>query len=96
MVRTGIIKRSSCKSNAVSRVSVRQHKLVRARGNREIARAAGVKDEGQVSKLLARLQTHGLLQNTGGHPAAGNAWRLTSRGEEHLHASSPATPGATR
>ena len=36
--------------------------------NREIAQAAGVKDEGQISKLLARLQSHSLL-NTGGHTA---------------------------
>jgi AcrR family transcriptional regulator len=58
--------------------------------NREIARAAEVNDEGQISKLLARLQTHGLLENTGGaSSAAGNAWRLTSRGEELLRASNP-------
>ena len=62
--------------------------------NREIAKVAGVKDEGQISKLLARLQGHGLLENTGGHPAAGNAWQLTPRGAELLSASRPATPGA--
>jgi DNA-binding IclR family transcriptional regulator len=62
--------------------------------NREIAHAAGVKDEGQVSKLLARLQTHGLLRNTGGHPAAGNAWQLTPRGEQILQTSHP--NGATK
>jgi AcrR family transcriptional regulator len=56
--------------------------------NREIAKAANVKDEGQISKLLARLQAHGLLENTGGtSPAAGNAWRLTPRGERILHSS---------
>jgi DNA-binding MarR family transcriptional regulator len=55
--------------------------------NREIAQAAGVKDEGQISKLLARLEGHGLLQNTGGHPAAGNAWQITRRGAELLQAS---------
>jgi AcrR family transcriptional regulator/DNA-binding MarR family transcriptional regulator len=57
--------------------------------NREIATAAGVKDKGQISKLLARLQTHGLLQNTGGYPAAGNSWQLTSHGEQILHTSRP-------
>jgi DNA-binding MarR family transcriptional regulator len=62
--------------------------------NRGIAKVAGVKDEGQISKLLARLEGHGLLENTGGHPAAGNAWQLTSRGEELLSASRPAAPGA--
>lgn len=63
--------------------------------NREIAHATAVKDEGQISKLLARLQAHGLLENTGGADrAAGNAWRLTPRGEQVLSASNPATPGA--
>ena len=62
--------------------------------NREIAKVAGVKDEGQISKLLARLEGHGLLENTGGHPAAGNAWQLTLRGAELLSASRPAMPGA--
>jgi AcrR family transcriptional regulator/DNA-binding MarR family transcriptional regulator len=57
--------------------------------NRDVAQAAAVKDEGQISKLLARLESHGLLQNSGGHPAAGNAWRLTSRGEQVLYASRP-------
>jgi hypothetical protein len=65
--------------------------------NLEIARAAGVKDQGQISKLLARLQTHGLLENTGGGcPTAGNAWQLTPRGEQILQASSPATQGVAR
>jgi DNA-binding MarR family transcriptional regulator len=65
--------------------------------NREIANVVGVKDDGQISKLLTRLQTHGLLENAGGgSPAAGNAWRLTPRGEELLCASSPAIAGAGR
>jgi AcrR family transcriptional regulator/DNA-binding MarR family transcriptional regulator len=56
-----------------------------APSNREIARVAAVKDQGQISKLLARLQAHGLLENAGGgYPAAGNAWRLTARGEMAL------------
>ena len=51
--------------------------------NREIARAAGVKDEGQISKLLRRLQDHGLFENTGGETAGvPNAWRLTPAGEQ--------------
>ncbi len=50
--------------------------------NREVARATGVKDEGQISKLLRRLENHGLLENTGGHPAAGNAWQLTPSGRQ--------------
>jgi AcrR family transcriptional regulator/DNA-binding MarR family transcriptional regulator len=57
--------------------------------NREIAHAAGVKDEGQISKLLRRLQAHGLLENAGGHTGPGNSWQLTLRGEELLSASRP-------
>jgi AcrR family transcriptional regulator/DNA-binding MarR family transcriptional regulator len=57
--------------------------------NREIAAAAGVKDEGQISKLLARLQAHGVLENTGGPPKGANAWRLTPRGEELVRAGAP-------
>jgi AcrR family transcriptional regulator/DNA-binding MarR family transcriptional regulator len=64
--------------------------------NREIATAAGVKDEGQISRLLARLQAHGLLENTGGVEKGANAWRLTRRGEELLNASRTTTPGAAR
>jgi AcrR family transcriptional regulator/DNA-binding MarR family transcriptional regulator len=62
--------------------------------NREIAAAAGVKDEGQISKLLARLESHDLLENTGGLTKGANAWRLTPRGQELLFASSPTTQGA--
>ena len=56
--------------------------------NRAIARAAGVKDEGQISKLLSRLEDHGLLENTGPVSAgAPKAWELTPRGEEILRTS---------
>jgi AcrR family transcriptional regulator/DNA-binding MarR family transcriptional regulator len=64
--------------------------------NRDIARVAGVKDEGQISKLLARLQTHGLLQNTGGHAANANAWQLTPHGKGLLNASRPAASKGMR
>ncbi len=52
--------------------------------NREIASAAGVKDEGQASKLLWRLQAHSLLANTAGDTPGANAWRLTPRGEQAM------------
>ncbi len=50
--------------------------------NREVADAAGVADQGQISKLLARLHNLGLIENTGGDHAKGepNAWHLTTRG----------------
>lgn len=59
--------------------------------NREIAEAAGVKDEGQISRLLARLERHGLLQNAGGPTKGGNAWRFTPRGEQIVNASRTTT-----
>jgi AcrR family transcriptional regulator len=51
--------------------------------NRRIGEAAEIGDQGQVSKLLARLRRLGLIEN-GGEGAATrgepNAWRLTPRG----------------
>jgi AcrR family transcriptional regulator/DNA-binding MarR family transcriptional regulator len=54
--------------------------------NREIADAAGVTDEGQTSKLLARLERHGVIENVGIGAARGepNAWLLTSSGRRAL------------
>jgi AcrR family transcriptional regulator len=51
--------------------------------NRTIGERADIYDQGQVSKLLARLQRLGLLQNMGEGHAKGeaNAWRLTPLGE---------------
>jgi AcrR family transcriptional regulator len=51
--------------------------------NREIGQAAGIADQGQISKLLSRLQRLGLAQNTGLGPGTGapNVWTLTDRGE---------------
>jgi AcrR family transcriptional regulator/DNA-binding MarR family transcriptional regulator len=52
--------------------------------NRRIADAAGVTDQGQISKLLARLEHLGLVANSGDGPAKGepNAWTLTAKGTE--------------
>jgi AcrR family transcriptional regulator/DNA-binding MarR family transcriptional regulator len=52
--------------------------------NREIADGAGIADQGQMSKLLARLQNLGLAENSGeGHiKGEPNAWRLTPKGWE--------------
>jgi AcrR family transcriptional regulator len=52
--------------------------------NREVSGYAGVTDQGQVSKLLARLERLGLLSNTGEGHAKGepNAWTLTTQGRE--------------
>ncbi|HEV3070528.1 MAG TPA: TetR family transcriptional regulator [Solirubrobacteraceae bacterium] len=50
--------------------------------NRKIASEAGISDQGQVSKLLARLEHLGLIYNRGIGPVKGapNAWQLTARG----------------
>jgi AcrR family transcriptional regulator/DNA-binding MarR family transcriptional regulator len=54
--------------------------------NREVAQAAGITDQAQVSRMLRRLQGHGLLANTSGATVGiSNAWHLTPRGEELLH-----------
>ena len=52
--------------------------------NRQVATAAGISDQGQISKLLARLQALGLVGNAGGDHTKGepNAWALTSRGRD--------------
>jgi AcrR family transcriptional regulator len=52
--------------------------------NREVAERAGIHDAGQVSKLLRRLESLGLLANSGEGHAKGepNAWGLTPRGEQ--------------
>jgi AcrR family transcriptional regulator len=52
--------------------------------NRMVAETAGVQDQGQMSKLLARLETLGLIVNGGLGQAKGesNAWSLTPKGEE--------------
>jgi AcrR family transcriptional regulator/DNA-binding MarR family transcriptional regulator len=51
--------------------------------NREVASQAGITDQGQVSKLLARLERLELLINSGeGHlKGEPNAWTLTAKGE---------------
>ncbi|HWX45041.1 MAG TPA: helix-turn-helix domain-containing protein [Solirubrobacteraceae bacterium] len=55
-----------------------------ASSNRQVATAAGISDQGQISKLLARLHALGLIENTGGDHAKGeaNAWTLTQRGDD--------------
>ncbi len=55
-----------------------------ATSNRMIAQAADITDQGQISKLLIRLQKHGLVSNLNprqGTPHGGpNAWTLTPDG----------------
>jgi AcrR family transcriptional regulator len=55
--------------------------------NRYIGATAGAPDQGQVSKLLGRLERSGLIENHGRGRASGeaNAWQLTPRGQA-IHA----------
>ena len=52
--------------------------------NLGVARHSQVNDQGQISKLLSRLERHGLVQNTGRGQARGapNEWRLTPAGQQ--------------
>ncbi len=52
--------------------------------NRAVGQSAGIGDQGQASKLLARLHKLGLIENQGGDPARGepNAWTLTTTGTQ--------------
>lgn len=55
--------------------------------NRAVADGSGTADEGQMSRLLRRLETAGLIENRReGHGSGeANAWRLTERGQA-IHA----------
>jgi AcrR family transcriptional regulator len=52
--------------------------------NRAVGACAGIPDQGQISKLLTRLHSLGLIDNTSAGSARGepNAWTLTARGWE--------------
>jgi AcrR family transcriptional regulator len=52
--------------------------------NHALADACGILDQGQISKLVARLERLGLVENRGeGHARGGaNAWFLTARGTQ--------------
>jgi AcrR family transcriptional regulator len=52
--------------------------------NRRVGAEAGVEDQGQISKLLSRLERLGLIENAGAGQVRGapNAWTLTDRGRE--------------
>jgi AcrR family transcriptional regulator len=52
--------------------------------NRQIADAAGINDQGQMSKLLSRLEGFKLVRNSGAGQPEGmsNAWTLTAKGDE--------------
>jgi AcrR family transcriptional regulator len=59
--------------------------------NREVAEGSGIADQGQISKLLARLEKLELVYNTGEGQLKGgsNAWHLTERGVQVERATRP-------
>ncbi|HEY8303851.1 MAG TPA: hypothetical protein VIG42_04590 [Solirubrobacteraceae bacterium] len=80
----------SGREHAGSRLTYRTVRVLRAiaelpaGSNREVAERAGVVDQGQISKILTRLEYQGLVVNRGGSgPARGtpNSWWLTESGE---------------
>ena len=74
--------------------TVRVLTVVRERpgaSNREVADGAGIADQGQISKLLSRLDGLGLIENLDRVQGKGapNEWRLTERGERVERATRP-------
>jgi hypothetical protein len=47
--------------------------------NRQIGERAGIRDQGQISKMLTRLARLGMTENN--ETGASNGWRLTAKGE---------------
>jgi AcrR family transcriptional regulator len=74
---------------SMKRLTYRTARVLRAIGdypgasNREVAERAGVVDQGQISKLLGRLEAQGLIEKIGEARTRGapNSWALTKRGE---------------
>jgi AcrR family transcriptional regulator len=64
--------------------------------NRTIGERAGIADQGQISKLLGRLERIALIANTGLGPGQGapNAWTLTEKGERIAQSISANTEGS--
>jgi AcrR family transcriptional regulator len=65
--------------------------------NRQVGEAADISDQGQISKLLGRLERLGLIHNRGLAPGKGapNEWALTVRGaqvEQLMHADGDRRP----
>jgi AcrR family transcriptional regulator len=63
--------------------------------NRTVGNCAGITDQGQISKLLSRLQRMGLVSNTGLRSGQGapNAWSLTVKGQQVAHSIDAHTEG---
>jgi AcrR family transcriptional regulator len=66
--------------------------------NRAVAEYAGISDQGQISKLLARLERLALTTNSGSGHAKGepNAWKLTPLGQQIAQSIQIHTPNQRR
>jgi AcrR family transcriptional regulator/DNA-binding MarR family transcriptional regulator len=66
--------------------------------NRTVAEESGIKDQGQVSKLLSRLERLALIENRGlgRDRGSSNAWHLTARGFDLLRAAGVHQPIRSR
>lgn len=96
------------RDGAGMRVTYRTARVLRAIGerpgasNREVADQAGIVDQGQISRLLSRLESLGLVANKGvglgGSATRGtaNAWVLTARGEQVQRGVQPQARPASR
>jgi AcrR family transcriptional regulator len=64
--------------------------------NREVAQAAGITDQGQVSKLLRRLELLRLIENDLSNSKQGlaNVWRLTEKGAQFRAVVEPRSGGS--
>ena len=67
------------------------HRRAPGASNREIAEGAGIADQGQISKLLTRLERLQLVHNIGEGQIMGssNEWYLTDRGGQVERATRP-------
>ena len=54
----------------------------RAPSSRQVATCAGIADQDRSSRLLVRLEGHGLRNTGGSTQGVPRAWRLTPAGEE--------------
>jgi AcrR family transcriptional regulator len=54
--------------------------------SREIADIAGITDQGQISKLIRRLESHKLVRSSAARVGERHGWRLTPRGRDVEHA----------
>ena len=67
------------------------HRRIPCASNREIAEGAGIADQGQISKLLTRLERLELVHNIGEGQIMGSTdeWYLTDRGGQVERATRP-------